>query len=89
MTSRTIVSPNSMIEWMSALSSPSMASSWAATSANASSSDSVMSGSVRSSRPPGVIRRASPIKAPDTTRVGGNLTSVVTSGAARRAARSE
>ena len=42
MTSRTIVSPNSMIEGMSARSSRSIASSAAATSAKASSSDSVL-----------------------------------------------
>ena len=46
MTSLTIVSPNSMIEWISTRSSLSMASSRAATSAKASSSDSVTSGSV-------------------------------------------
>ena len=68
-TSRTTVSPNSMIEWMRARSSVSMTSPSTATSAMASSSDSV-TGAPRS-RPCSPMKRlARPMRPPETIRTG-------------------
>ncbi len=86
-TSRTTVSPNSMIEWMRARSSVSMTSPSRATSAMASSSDSVTSDPRYWPFSP-MRRLARPIRAPDTIRTGQNRTMADTSGALNRAARS-
>ncbi len=87
-TSRTIVSPNSMIEEMRARSSLSSTSSATATSARARISDSVTSGSRSAALSPGVTRRESPMSRPDTSRTGGKRMTAVTNGAANSAARS-
>src|SRR5947209_5900078 len=86
-TSRTTVSPNSMIEWMRARSSCSMTSSCWATSAIASSSSSEMNGP--SLRPlPGMMTLARPIRPRERTRSGQKRTRAATGRPARRAARS-
>ena len=71
MTSRTTVSPNSMTEWMNSRSVGSMTSSAWATSAIASSSDSVTDGRARC-RPP-MSRSARPTSIDETHSTGGNL----------------
>ena len=74
-TSRTTVSPKSMIEWMNARSSVSITSSAWATSAMASSSDSVTFGCGSSSPPPRPMSRsARPMSTAETARTGGNRT---------------
>ena len=86
-TSRTTVSPNSMIEWMRARSSVSITSPSRATSAMASSSDSVTAEPRYWPFSP-MSRLARPIRAPETIRTGQNRTTAETSGALNRAARS-
>ena len=86
-TSRTTVSPNSMIERMKARSSVSITSPSTATSAMASSSDSVTPDPRYWPCSP-MSRLARPISAPDTIRTGQNRTTAETSGALNRAARS-
>ncbi len=86
MTSRTIVSPNPMMEWMSSRSWVSMTSSSMATSAMASSSDSRIP---RASRLRGRMRRlARPLRPVDSSRTGGNATRAETTGATNSAERS-
>ena len=87
MTSRTTVSPNSMIEWMRVRSSVSITSSSSATSAMASSSDSDTSDPRYWPLCP-MSRLARPIRAPDTMRTGENRTRADTRGALNSAARS-
>ena len=86
-TSRTTVSPNSMIEWMRARSSVSMTSPSTATSAMASSSDSVTAEPRYCPCSP-MSRLARPMRPPDTIRTGQKRTRAETSGALNRAARS-
>ena len=87
MTSRTTVSPNSMIEWMRRRSSRSMTSPSVATSTVASSSDSDTKGP--SLRPlPGTRTLARPMSARDRRRTSGNPAMAWTTGATRSAARS-
>ena len=86
-TSRTTVSPNSMMEWIRARSSVSITSPSRATSAMASSSDSVTSDPRYRPFSP-MSRLAKPIRAPETIRTGQNRTMAETRGALNRAARS-
>ena len=87
-TSRTTVSPNSMIEWMRARSSFSITSSSTATSAMASSSSSERNGPCL--RPlPGSSALASPMRPVVSIRTGGKRTIAATGRAANNAARSE
>ena len=86
MTSRTMVSPNPMMEWMSSRSWVSMTSCSMATSAMASSSDSRIP-SV--SRLRGRMRRlARPLRPLERIRTGGNDTSAEMMGATNSAERS-
>ncbi len=85
-TSRTIVSPKPMMEWMSSRSWVSMTSSSAATSAMASSSDSRIP---RDSRLRGRMRRlARPLSPVESMRTGGKATNAETMGDTKRAERS-
>jgi hypothetical protein len=86
MTSRTTVSPKSMIERMSVRSSDSMTSALTATSARASSSSSETTGPA--GRPlPGRMRLDSPISTHVRKRTGGKRASTETTGATSKAAR--
>ena len=88
-TSRTTASPKSMIEWMKARSVCSMTSSAWATSAMASSSDSVTLPCASSSPlPRPMTRLARPMSTEDTARTRGKATRAETMGALKRAARS-
>src|SRR3954453_22395474 len=87
-TSRTTVSPNSMMEWISWRSCDSISPSSTATSAMASSSSSETNGPAF--RPlPGRMMLDTPIRPRASNRNGGKLTSAWMTGAVKRAARSE
>ena len=85
-TSRTTVSPKEITEWMNARSVGSITSSWRATSAMASSSDSVTVGGGWPLPP--ISRSARPTSTDEIQRIGGNRVTASMTGAANRAARS-